>query len=66
MLKELTRRYVTFMDFTALLKRAGLNKRELADNLGITPTTVSEWGSNPPKYATAYVELLIEVNRYRP
>ena len=54
------------MSFTDLLKRAGLNKRELAEVLGINPRTVSSWHDSPPEYAVAYLKLLVEFNRYRP
>ncbi len=51
---------------TRLLERAGINKAELARRLGLTSNGVSKWGESPPKYAVAYLELLIEYNRVRP
>jgi len=54
------------MDFEGLLDRAGITKAELARRLGITANGVSKWGNSPPKYATAYLELLVEYNRVRP
>lgn len=52
--------------FEKKLKRAGLSKAKLARILGLHPNSVSNWGSSPPQYATAYLELLIEYNRVRP
>jgi transcriptional regulator with XRE-family HTH domain len=54
------------MDFAGLLARAGITKAELARRLGISANAVSKWGANPPRYAVAYLELLIEFNRVRP
>lgn len=54
------------MDFDAILKRAGITKAELARRIGLTANGVSKWGSNPPRYAVAYLELLVELNRVRP
>ena len=54
------------MSFVGLLKRAGLTKAELARRLGLNIRTVSSWRDSPPRYAVAYLELLVEVNRYRP
>lgn len=54
------------MRFVELLARAGITKAELARRLGITPNAVTKWGESPPKYATTYLELLIEYNRVRP
>lgn len=52
--------------FKGLLERAGITKAELARRLGITSGAVSLWRDNPPRYAVAYLELLIEYNRVRP
>ena len=52
--------------FKPLLERAGLTKTALSKALGLNLNTVSKWGDSPPRYALAYVELLIEYNRYRP
>ena len=49
-----------------LLERAGINKAELARRLKMHPNSISNWGDNPPGYAVAYLELLIEYNRVRP
>ena len=49
-----------------LLERAGLTKAELSRRLGLKPGTVVGWKDSPPGYAVAYLELLIEYNRYRP
>ena len=49
-----------------LLKRAGITKSELGRKLGLTANGVSKWKDSPPKYAVAYLELLIEYNRVRP
>lgn len=55
------------MNLHELLKRAGLTKAELSRRLGLSPTSVSKWNiMEPPKYAVAYLELLIEYNRVRP
>lgn len=54
------------MAFSALLARAGITKAELARRLGLTANAVSKWGDGPPRYAMAYLELLIEFNRVRP
>lgn len=45
--------------FTDLLKKAGVNKAQLARRLGLTPNAISAWKEKPPKYAVAYLELLV-------
>lgn len=52
--------------FKSLLERAGITKAELARRLGISARGVSAWKDSPPRYAVAYLELLIEFNRVRP
>ena len=54
------------MNFADLLNRAGLTKAELGRRLGLNPRTVSSWKDAPPRYAVAYLELLVEFNRVRP
>ena len=54
------------MGLKALLGRAGISKAELARRLGITANAVSKWRDSGPRYAVAYLELLIEFNRVRP
>lgn len=44
--------------FKELLRNAGLNKKELAEELGLKKATVYCWGNNPPYYAEAYLKLL--------
>lgn len=46
-----------------LLARAGINKAELARRLGVTQNAVQKWKAVAPRYAVAYLELLIEHNR---
>ncbi len=52
--------------FKEKLDRAGLTKAELARKLGLHANSVTNWRDNPPQYAVAYLELLIEYNRVRP
>mgnify|MGYP001606336853 CR=1 FL=1 len=52
--------------FEELLKRAGLTKAELARRLGLTANAISRWRNNPPRYAVAYLEQMIEFNRIKP
>ena len=52
--------------FNGLLRRAGINKVRLAECLGLQVGTIYGWKDSPPGYAIAYLELLIEYNRYRP
>ena len=52
--------------FAELLSRAGMTKAELARQLGLTAGAVSRWGDGCPRYARAYLERMIELNRWRP
>lgn len=52
--------------FDDLLQRAGMTKAGLARRFDMNPRSVIAWRSDPPTYATAYLELLIECNRWRP
>lgn len=54
------------MDFKVLLIRAGITKAQLSREIGISARSISAWKNNPPRYAVAYLELLIEYNRVRP
>ena len=51
--------------FTDLLKKAGVNKAQLARRLGITPNAISAWKETPPKYAGAFLEVLIAFNELK-
>ena len=52
--------------FKQLLDRAGIRKADLARRLGIKAASISKWKDDPPRYAVAYLELLIDYNRVRP
>ena len=54
------------VNFAELLARAGMTKAELARELGLTAGAVSRWGEACPRYAEAYLEKVIEANRWRP
>lgn len=54
------------VNFAELLARAGMTKAELARRLGLTAGAVSRWGGECPRYAAAYLEKVIEANRWRP
>ena len=54
------------VNFAELLARAGMTKAELARELGLTAGAVSRWGGECPRYAEAYLEKVIEANRWRP
>jgi hypothetical protein len=47
------------LSFSQLLDRAGMTKAKLARTFLMTPTAISLWGNNPPRYARAYLELLV-------
>lgn len=66
MVDAVDRRGLRVYTFDELLQRAGINRVELARRLRIKPGSISRWQSSPPGYATAYLELLIECNRWRP
>ena len=48
-----------------LLDLAGITKAELARQLGMTANGISKWKKSPPRYAEAYLELLIENRRLK-
>lgn len=55
---------MTSDDFRSLMKRAGINQRQLAETLGVAPNTVSRWASGlipVAQHAIAYLELLAKV-----
>lgn len=54
------------MSLDILLKHAGLRKSDLAKRLGVSNNCVSKWKGRPPKYAAAYLLLLIEYNKLIP
>lgn len=47
--------------FPVLIKATGMKKGELANILGINPQTISEWKEAAPKYATAYLQLKLDM-----
>lgn len=47
----------------ALLARAGITKAELGRRIGISSYSVSKWKTAAPRYAMAYLEILIECRR---
>lgn len=51
--------------FFELLEHAGITRAELARRLGLRPNTIYNWANNAPRYAAAYLELLISYNRVR-
>lgn len=60
------RDYVHEQDFEKMLKSLNMARADVAKSLGLSPRSVSAWGDDPPRYATAYLELLVEYNRVRP
>jgi ribosome-binding protein aMBF1 (putative translation factor) len=49
----------------AALKSLGWSKAELARRLDVRPGTVTDWGDSPPGYASAYLELALELKALR-
>lgn len=47
--------------FENYLKSLGMTKKDLSERLGVSTTSVSKWGDNPPRYALAYLELAMKV-----
>ena len=54
------------LPFEELLERAGMTKAELGRELGLSLGTVSRWGDRCPRYAEAYLHLVVAYNRVRP
>ena len=54
-------------DFTAILKKIGITKKNLALELGLSYQTVKSWyKSNPmPMYAQRYLEQSVELKKYK-
>jgi hypothetical protein len=48
--------------FKELLGEAGITKTELARRLGRSANAATKWSGNEPKYARAYLELMIAHN----
>ena len=51
--------------FSELLVKAKMNKRQLATALGICANTVYDWGNEAPKYAIAYLEMVVLTNELK-
>lgn len=49
-----------------LLAKARMSKADLARRLGVTANTITNWKVMAPKYAIAYLEMFIELQRYKP
>ena len=52
--------------FNEALERAGISKAELARRFDMNPRTLIGWHDDAPAYALAYLEILIECNRWKP
>lgn len=50
------------MSLDGLLRQAGITKTELAKRLGVHKATITNWKHQPPQYAVAYCELLVQYN----
>lgn len=46
-------------------KELGINQKELAERLGITPSAVSNWANDVPKTAQLALELMVENNQLK-
>jgi DNA-binding transcriptional regulator YiaG len=59
------RRKIDTPDFTRRLAALGMTKATLARKLGVSRSTVSVWGCQPPPYAVFVLELLEEMAEIR-
>ena len=49
------------MTFENMLSEAKMTKTALAERLGLSRVAVSKWKDSPPRYAIAYLELVIKI-----
>lgn len=45
------------------LKQLGINKKDLAEKLGVHAQTVSSWSDIPPKYVDTFLDALLEIQK---
>ena len=46
------------MTFSEEVADLGLTKDQLAERMGVFPSTVTVWGEDPPPYCVAYLKIL--------
>ena len=51
--------------FLDLLKLSKLKKKQLANILGVDPSTVTNWKDKAPKYVIAFLEVYISNEKFR-
>lgn len=59
--------YMTKDELKKNLKKTGMNKRQLAELLGLSYSTVNNWGSSKsiPHWVESWLKLYIEAKEYK-